>query len=286
MTRPLIALPCRFAERTSALRYAAEVTARALAEAVYRAGGEPFMMHPAEPEHAAERLERCDGLLLPGGGDLAPHTYGEADVHEQVYDVDDAQDAFDLAAIRYALRSGLPTLAVCRGMQVLNVALGGTLTQDMPTHHRHVVHPVRLREGSAVAAAMATAEQGAAGRDAATGAERSGAYRSGAARSGADRSGADRLSADRLSADKSGQYRLGAEKVEASCYHHQSLDRLGRGLTVTARAADGTVEAVELRESKGLLLAVQWHPEDTAATDEAQHGLFTTLAEAASRHHA
>lgn len=231
MTRPLIALPCRFAERTSALRYAAEVTARALAEAVYRAGGEPFMMHPAEPEHAAERLERCDGLLLPGGGDLAPHTYGEADVHEEVYDVDDAQDAFDLAAVRYALRSGLPTLAICRGMQVLNVALGGTLAQDMPTHHRHVVHSVRLREGSAVAAAT------------------------------------------------------GAEKVEASCYHHQSLDRLGRGLTVTGRSADGTVEAVELRESKGLLLAVQWHPEDTAATDEQQHGLFTTLTEAASRHH-
>ncbi|WTW98578.1 gamma-glutamyl-gamma-aminobutyrate hydrolase family protein [Streptomycetaceae bacterium NBC_01309] len=301
MTRPLIALPCRFAERTSALRYAAEVTARALAEAVYRAGGEPFMMHPAEPEHAAERLERCDGLLLPGGGDLAPHTYGEADVHEQVYDVDDAQDAFDLAAIRYALRSGLPTLAVCRGMQVLNVALGGTLTQDMPTHHRHVVHPVRLREGSAVAAAMGTGGQGAAGReaawrDAATGAEMSDADRPGADRTRADRTRADRLGAYRSGAYRSGAYRSGAyrlsayrlsaEKVEASCYHHQSLDRLGRGLTVTARAADGTVEAVELRESKGLLLAVQWHPEDTAATDEAQHGLFTTLAEAASRHHA
>ncbi|MGW0661118.1 gamma-glutamyl-gamma-aminobutyrate hydrolase family protein [Streptodolium elevatio] len=247
MTRPLIALPCRFAARTSALRYSAEVTARALAEAVYRAGGEPFMMHPAEPRHAAERLARCDGLLLPGGGDLAPHTYGAADVHEEVYDVDDAQDAFDLAAIRYALRSGLPTLAVCRGMQVLNVALGGTLTQDMPTHHRHLVHPVRLREGSAVAAAMGTdvgrAVRRAVGRD------------------------------------------VGTEKIEASCYHHQSLDRLGRGLTVTGRAADGTVEAVELREAKGLLLAVQWHPEDTAATDEAQHGLFTALAEAASRHH-
>ncbi|MCF2525809.1 gamma-glutamyl-gamma-aminobutyrate hydrolase family protein [Yinghuangia soli] len=221
--RPLIALPCRFAERTSALRYSAEVTARALAEAVYASGGEPFMMHPADPGSAAERLARCDGLLLPGGGDLAPHTYGAADVHDEVYDVDDAQDAFDLAAARHALATGLPTLAICRGMQVANVALGGTLTQDMPVHHRHVVHPVRLRPDSAVATAMRT------------------------------------------------------EKPDVSCYHHQCIDRLGRGLTATARATDGTVEAVELRDHPALFLAVQWHPEDTAATDTAQAALFAAL---------
>ncbi|MDI2132740.1 gamma-glutamyl-gamma-aminobutyrate hydrolase family protein [Yinghuangia seranimata] len=223
--RPLVALPCRFAERTSALRYAAEVTARALAEAVYEAGGEPFMMHPAEPSSAPARLARCDALLLPGGGDLAPHTYGATDVHEEVYDVDDTQDAFDLAAARHALDAGLPTLAVCRGMQVVNVALGGTLTQDMPTHHRHLVHPVKLRPGSAVAAAVRT------------------------------------------------------ENPDVSCYHHQSVDRLGRGLTVTARAADHTVEAVELRDAKALFLAVQWHPEDLAGTDPANRGLFETLVE-------
>jgi putative glutamine amidotransferase len=221
--RPLIALPCRFAERTSALRYAAEVTARALAEAVYESGAEPFMMHPADPGSAAARLARCDGLLLPGGGDLAPHTYGAADVHDEVYDVDEAQDAFDLAAARHALSTGLPTLAICRGMQVVNVALGGTLTQDMPTHHRHVVHPVRLTPDSAVATAM------------------------------------------------------GTERPDVSCYHHQSIDRLGQGLTVTARAADGTIEAVGLRDHPALFLAVQWHPEDTAATDKPQAALFTTL---------
>ncbi|CAM5301983.1 hypothetical protein SALBM135S_04690 [Streptomyces alboniger] len=106
--RPLIALPQRYAATTSALRYAAVVTARALAEAVLRAGGEPFMMLPGAPDEAAERLGRCDGLLLPGGGDLAPWRYaGGAEVHGSVYDVDDAQDAFDLALARLAPARGL-----------------------------------------------------------------------------------------------------------------------------------------------------------------------------------
>ncbi|MFF3642234.1 gamma-glutamyl-gamma-aminobutyrate hydrolase family protein [Streptomyces sp. NPDC002564] len=156
--RPLIALPQRYAASTSALRYAAVVTARALADAVFRAGGEPFMMHPGPPDEAAERLARCAGLLLPGGGDVAPWRYGGGgEVHDAVYDVDDAQDAFDLALARCALGRGLPTLAVCRGMQVVNVALGGTLRQDMGGGggvHRHLVHPVRVAAGSAVAGAL------------------------------------------------------------------------------------------------------------------------------------
>ncbi|MFE0175430.1 gamma-glutamyl-gamma-aminobutyrate hydrolase family protein [Streptomyces sp. NPDC059002] len=230
--RPLIALPQRYAASTSALRYTAVVTARALADAVFRAGGEPFMMHPGPPEEAAERLSRCAGLLLPGGGDLAPWRYAAGShVHGSVYDVDDAQDAFDLALARCALARGLPTLAVCRGMQVVNVALGGTLRQDMggpDSEHRHKVHPVRVASGSTVALA------------------------------------------------------LRAEKVDVSCYHHQCVDRAGRGLVPTAWAADGTVEALELVGAAGWFAAVQWHPEDTAATDAGQQGLFRELVRAAS----
>lgn len=251
--RPLIALPQRYAATTSALRYAAVVTARALAEAVFRAGGEPFMMLPGPPEEAAERLSRCAGLLLPGGGDIAPWRYGVGrgsppeggpGVHSAVYDVDDAQDDFDLALVDCALAAGLPTLAVCRGLQAVNVALGGTLRQDMGgpgAEHRHVLHPVRVAAGSTVARAM--------GADAGAGVGAGG---------------------------------VGSGEVVVSCYHHQCVDRLARGLTAAAWAADGTIEALELVRGRGWFTAVQWHPEDTAEEDAGQQGLFESLIRAAS----
>ncbi|MGW8066036.1 gamma-glutamyl-gamma-aminobutyrate hydrolase family protein [Streptomyces ziwulingensis] len=235
--RPLIAIPARFSATTSALRYAAEVNARALVEAVWRAGGEPATIHPhapdgtASPAEVAARLARFDGVLLPGGGDLAPHRYGAGTAHETVYDVDDEQDGFDLEVARQTFALGLPLLAVCRGLQVVNTALGGTLHQDMGgsgQEHRHVRHPVSLTPGSTVADVT------------------------------------------------------GADKLEASCYHHQHVDRLGDGLVVTARAADGTVEAVERNGGEdGWFLAVQWHPEDTAADNPGQQSLFDALVGAA-----
>ncbi|MFJ5921203.1 gamma-glutamyl-gamma-aminobutyrate hydrolase family protein [Kitasatospora sp. NPDC092948] len=230
--RPLIAIPARFAANTSALRYAAEVNARALIEAVWRAGGEPVTLHPhapggvADPAEVRERLARFDGLLLPGGGDLAPHRYGAPDVHDAVYDVDDEQDAFDLELARAAIGGRVPTLAICRGLQVVNTVLGGTLHQDMggpEREHRHLRHAVPLTPGSALATAT------------------------------------------------------GADTVDASCYHHQHVDRPGNGLTATARAADGAVEALELTGHEGWLVAVQWHPEDTAHQDPAQQSIFDML---------
>jgi len=230
--RPLIAVPARFSATTSALRYAAEVNAQALIEAVWRAGGEPATIHPADPatEDVTARLARFDGVLLPGGGDIAPHRYGVTDTHDSVYDVDDLQDAFDLEVARTAIASGLPLLAICRGLQIVNVARGGGLEQDMggpEREHRHIVHPVAIRPGTLLEQAT------------------------------------------------------GAEKAEASCYHHQRVDRTGDGLVATAHAADGTVEALELPGSAGWFTAVQWHPEDTAHEDPAQQGLFDALVQAA-----
>lgn len=226
--RPVIAIPARFSRNASALRYGAEVAARRLVDAVWAAGGEPLMIHPApgSDDEAGARLWMVDGVLLPGGGDLSSTRWGEA-AHPNAYDVDDVQDEFDLAVARWALREGVPTLAICRGNQVVNVALGGTLDQEMAdatgADHRDLTHKVRIEPGTAL-------------REIA-----------------------------------------GQERLAVSCFHHQRLDRLGDGLAPIAWAADGTVEATELTGPAGWFLGVQWHPEDTAADDPVQAGLFEAL---------
>jgi len=107
---------------------------RNLIAAVYAAGGEPLLVHPVAPDgvvtddEVAARLRWADGILLPGGGDLAAQWSGQPD-HPTLYDVDLEQDAFDLAAARVALAAGVPVLAVCRGTQVVNVVRGGTLAE-------------------------------------------------------------------------------------------------------------------------------------------------------------
>ncbi len=150
MARPLIAIPARFSASASALRYAAEVSARQLIEGVYAAGGEPLVMHP-DGSDVTDRLGWADGVLLPGGGDLSGRWSGQGS-HPTLYDVDEEQDAFDLAVASFALSQGIPLLSICRGTQVVNVGRGGTLIQDMDSHdsqikhHRHHVHDVTVEE--------------------------------------------------------------------------------------------------------------------------------------------
>jgi putative glutamine amidotransferase len=151
VSRPLIAIPGRFSKSASALRYEAVVVARRLSAGVIAAGGEPLTVHPVAPggevsiEEIAERLSFADAVLLPGGGDLNPASYGQSVASDHVYDVDVEQDAFDLAIAEWALKTGVPTLAICRGMQVVNVALGGTLEQHMTSPHRNYVHDVAVQ---------------------------------------------------------------------------------------------------------------------------------------------
>lgn len=238
--RPLVVIPARFSAGATALRYRAEVAASALVEAVYAAGGEPLVIHPDAPEavlsdalvqQVRERLWMADAVLLPGGGDLAARWSGQQP-HDSLYDVDEVQDAFDLAVATVALEDGLPLLAVCRGNQVVNVALGGDLVQDMGAatgrDHRHLVHDIVLDADSPL---RQVAPNGTA---------------------------------------------------TISCFHHQALGALGRGLVPAAHAEDGTVEAVTLDGHHGWYLGVQWHPEDSAATDPVQARVFRALVDAAS----
>ncbi|KHL17119.1 putative glutamine amidotransferase [Mumia flava] len=151
--RPLVAVIGRRADSVPILRFSATLAAEAICEAVHAAGGEPAVLHgPAADPCAglAERLERFDGLLLPGGADLGPDRYGQ-EPHPLTTAVVAFQDDLDLATARAMVEVGLPSLAVCRGMQVLNVALGGTLhqhvTEDGVAHHDSV-HEVDVAPGS------------------------------------------------------------------------------------------------------------------------------------------
>jgi len=153
MTRPRIALLGRFTESASALRYRGVVSSRALVELIWAAGGDPVTLLPgAEPDAVdwGARLRGFDGVVLAGGGDIDPARYGGDAEHESVYDVDAVQDEADLTLAAYCLEHAVPTLAVCRGLHIVNVVRGGTLVVDMDENHRHVVQRIPLGPEAAV----------------------------------------------------------------------------------------------------------------------------------------
>jgi putative glutamine amidotransferase len=234
--RPLIAIPARFSEHATALRYRAEVVARALSEAVFAAGGEPVVIHPVAPgarvdaDAARERLWFADRGLLPGGGDVAAR-WSRRQPHPSQYGVDEEQDAFDLAVAKVALADHLPLLAICRGTQIVNVALGGDLVQDMDDttgNHRNRVHAIDVAENSPLGEIV-------------------------------------------------------GRQTTISCFHHQCIATLGAGLVPAAYSSDGVIEAVTLQDHDGWYLGVQWHPEDSAATDPVQAAVFEHFTAAASK---
>ncbi|MFI5755799.1 gamma-glutamyl-gamma-aminobutyrate hydrolase family protein [Streptomyces sp. NPDC051569] len=176
---------------------------------VQRAGALAAMLPPDDPASAAEVVARLDGVVIAGGPDVEPVRYG-AEPHPRTGPPARERDAWELALIEAALASGTPLLGICRGMQLLNVALGGTLVQHVDGHSSPVVgafggHPVTPVPGT-----------------------------------------------------RYGD--LVPEEFDVPTHHHQTVDRLGRDLTVSAFAADGTVEAVELPGPRWAL-GVQWHPE-------------------------
>ena len=142
--RPRIAILGRFAEHTSATRFGAIVTARALADMIWAAGGEPLTMLPVQGSDWTDRLRGIDGVLMPGGGDVDPKAYGEAEIHPHVYGVDEVQDEVDLSLVRFAFASDLPLLTICRGTQIGNVARGGTLHQHLDEPHLHHVSEIEI----------------------------------------------------------------------------------------------------------------------------------------------
>jgi gamma-glutamyl-gamma-aminobutyrate hydrolase PuuD len=182
---------------------------------------------------ADEVIDRIDGLVLTGGADVDPARYGELPA-ERTSGPRVQRDEWEIALTRAALRRDLPLLAICRGLQVLNVVLGGTLHQHLPDLTGHEGH----QPGPGVFGAVdVNIEPGTRTAE------------------------------------------LIGPRVRVSCHHHQALARLAPGLKVAGRAADGTVEAVEV-PGRSFALGVQWHPEENSQDDR----LFAALASAGQRY--
>jgi putative glutamine amidotransferase len=141
-------------------------TNAAYVRALEAAGLVPVVLPPLAPSHAGRALDAVAGLVLTGGEDVAPRRYGETP-HPALGTVNEARDAWELALVAAARARGLPTLAICRGVQLLNVALGGGLVQDIPSqcpsalphapgNGRAVrVHDVHVAPGTRLAEAIA-----------------------------------------------------------------------------------------------------------------------------------
>ena len=226
MDRPVIGLCAALEQaRWGVWDQPAFLLPRNYVDAVQRAGGLAVLL-VADPELERDpeaALDLVDGLILAGGADIDPSFYGQPP-HPETHGTVPERDRFEIAMARGAIERDLPLLGICRGMQLLNVALGGTLHQHLPDvlghgDHRRVAgsfdgndHDVLLAEGSQVA-------------------------------------------------------EVAGELVHSTkSHHHQGVDKLGEGLTVTGRASmDELPEAVELA-GRRFVLGVQWHPEADRAS--------------------
>lgn len=159
MTSPLVVIVGREVTEANGLRGEAYGAGRGYSDAVHRAGGTPVIVPPLA--FGAESLERlldaADALVLHGGGDVDPRRYGQEPTAPKLYGVNERHDDVELDVVRAFLDADKPILAICRGIQIMNVALGGDLVQhiEVPGHTQEF-HPVSLDPGSLTADAMGT----------------------------------------------------------------------------------------------------------------------------------
>jgi putative glutamine amidotransferase len=160
MTKPpLIGICGRVLSFSDEGRRDAFSSSQPYSRAVAKSGGLPVLLPPlpTAPKMVDTYLDRLGGLLLPGGGDVEPHRYGQEPLTDALYGMVSLHDEFDLALVRAAIERDIPVLAVCRGMQVLNVALGGTLVQDLEVEgHWMAEHEVTIADDSLLADAAGT----------------------------------------------------------------------------------------------------------------------------------
>jgi putative glutamine amidotransferase len=208
------------------------------------AGAVPWVIPLLEGDEATLRgiYERIDGLFLPGGVDIDPSAYGEPR-GPYCERTDPARDWTELLLVRWALAEAKPVFAVCRGAQLLNVAVGGSLYQDVGAQHpaaiKHDYFPIGGRR-----------------RD-------------------------DLTHEVRIAAGSRLAWLLETEAVAVNSMHHQGIARLAPGLVAVATSPDGLIEGVESADGR-FVLGVQWHPEDLVEVDPRMRRLFEGFITAAA----
>jgi putative glutamine amidotransferase len=206
MSLPVIGITGRSDQSARPPNISLFVTGQTYVRAVELGGGAPVIVPPHLEEAKLRAIfERLDGLLLSGGGDIQPSFFGEED-SGLLWLVDGERDRSELALARWALEKKLPLLAICRGLQVLNVAAGGTLIQDIPTHVPGALNHSPV-SGQPKGSVVHTVD---------------------------------------VMADSQLSTMVGAGDLGVNSTHHQAVKALGDGLIVTARSPDGIVEGLEL----------------------------------------
>ncbi len=206
-------------------------------EAIVRAGGVPVILPLVRDKTTRRKLyDLCQAILFAGGNDVNPKRYSQAPVEQTVH-ISDLRDAQEAQLFRWSIEDKKPFLAICRGMQLLNVVQGGTLYQHIPNDFpaaldhiasqtkqdvRHLAHEIIVEPESRLARA------------------------------------------------------IGVTKLDANSNHHQAIDRLGDRLTATAWTTDGVIEAIELA-AEHFAVGVQSHPEALEATMPEWRRLFTSF---------
>ena len=213
--------------------------------AVSMAGGAPILVPLLDEVDTLRAIyERTDAILIPGGVDVDPATFGESP-RARLGRIDPARDRVEIQLVRWAVEDRKPVLGLCRGLQVINVALGGTLYQDLetefpnaikhdyfPTHgfaRDHLAHEVTVEAGSRMRRALAD------------------------------------------------------PAVPVNSMHHQGIKALAGSLVASAVAPDGLIEAAESPNDDSFLVGVQWHPEVFELSEPSSGDLFTDFIQAARR---
>lgn len=224
------------------------VMMRCYARAVLSGGAMPVLLSPDMDDDMLDScLAKLDGLLLAGGTDVAPELYGEDPVYE-LGEVTPLRDQFEMRLVKKAYALGMPVLGICRGIQSMNVAMGGTLWQDLPSQFRteagerpllhsqkrpdyYQSHSVVIQEGTRVHSIVKT------------------------------------------------------DRLRVNSFHHQAVKVAADGFVISARSTDGVIEAIE-RPDRPFFVGLQWHPERYFDRTEDAKAVFAALAQAAREYRA